>query len=212
DKKGRTQQVEAKNQKKEGVEVVSRRSIARNGDDDVLDILGLDSSISAKVFNFGLNIESEKGHFKSVSSEDEGVTRVTTFIAITEDEPSVGKVDDRSEYTHVDLHYVEYQKKNLLSNFNDEHLDGIGGNTRDLDSIWEETEKNSTLHEFQYQKSIQWLETASLMRLAEDGVASIKQRRRDLYSDDVRNLVTATGRGRLKEDLESSTWRRRQDF
>ncbi|GKA26763.1 hypothetical protein Tco_0712872 [Tanacetum coccineum] len=57
------------------------------------------SSISAKVSNFGLNIESEKGHFKSVSSEDEGVTRVTTFIAITEDEPSVGKVDDRSGMT-----------------------------------------------------------------------------------------------------------------
>ncbi|GKF63538.1 hypothetical protein Tco_0186986, partial [Tanacetum coccineum] len=120
---------------------------------------------------------SKKGRFKSVSSEDEGVTRVTAAIA--EDEPPVGKVDARSgqwveitmkkvqrllsmtdgeerkhvlEYTHVDLHYVEDQKKNLLSNFNDEHLDGIGGNTRDLDSIWEETEKNSksTLHEFQY--------------------------------------------------------------
>ncbi|GJY43434.1 hypothetical protein Tco_0431647 [Tanacetum coccineum] len=37
----------------------------------------------------------------------------------------------------------------------------FGGNTRDLDSIWEETYKNSTLHEFQYQKSIQWVETAS---------------------------------------------------
>ncbi|GJX99982.1 hypothetical protein Tco_0357001 [Tanacetum coccineum] len=45
-----------------------------------------------------------------------------------------------------------------------------------------------------------------------DDVAGIKRRRRDLYGDDVRNLATASGRGRLKEDLESSTWRRRQDF
>ncbi|GJR67846.1 hypothetical protein Tco_0013911 [Tanacetum coccineum] len=41
-----------------------------------------------------------------------------------------------------------------------------------------------------------------------DGVTGIKRRRRDLYSDGVRNLATASGHGRLKEDLESSTWRR----
>ncbi|GJV02606.1 hypothetical protein Tco_1336175 [Tanacetum coccineum] len=45
-----------------------------------------------------------------------------------------------------------------------------------------------------------------------DGVAGVKQRRRDLYSDGVRNFATASRCGRLKEDLESSTWRRRQDF
>ncbi|GJY40619.1 protein kinase-like domain, concanavalin A-like lectin/glucanase domain protein [Tanacetum coccineum] len=44
--------------------------------------------------------------------------------------------------------------------------------------------------------------------LAGDGVTGIKRRRRDLSSDDVRNLATASGGGRLKEDLESSTWRR----
>ncbi|GJR06610.1 hypothetical protein Tco_0529594 [Tanacetum coccineum] len=38
-----------------------------------------------------------------------------------------------------------------------------------------------------------------------DGVAGIKRRRRDLSSDGVRNLATTSGRGRLKEDLESST-------
>ncbi|GJR09785.1 hypothetical protein Tco_0792437 [Tanacetum coccineum] len=36
-------------------------------------------------------------------------------------------------------------------------------------------------------------------------VAGIKRRRRDPSSDDVRDLVTALGRGRLNEDLESST-------
>nr|GEV78684.1 hypothetical protein [Tanacetum cinerariifolium] len=40
----------------------------------------------------------------------------------------------------------------------------------------------------------------------------IKQRRRDLYSDGIRNFMTASGRGQLKEDLESSTWQRRQNF
>ncbi|GJW28413.1 hypothetical protein Tco_0045288 [Tanacetum coccineum] len=39
-----------------------------------------------------------------------------------------------------------------------------------------------------------------------DGVAGMKRRRHDLSGDGVRNLVTASGRGRLKEDLESSTW------
>ncbi|GJV08855.1 hypothetical protein Tco_1346511 [Tanacetum coccineum] len=44
-----------------------------------------------------------------------------------------------------------------------------------------------------------------------DGVTSIKRRRRDLYGDSVKNLATMSGRGRLKEDLESSTWRRRKE-
>ncbi|GJY11088.1 hypothetical protein Tco_0379273 [Tanacetum coccineum] len=41
--------------------------------------------------------------------------------------------------------------------------------------------------------------------MAGDGVTGIKRRRRDLYSDGVRNFSTASRRGRLKEDLESST-------
>ncbi|GJX44894.1 hypothetical protein Tco_0261570 [Tanacetum coccineum] len=49
-------------------------------------------------------------------------------------------------------------------------------------------------------------------QVAGDGIAGIKRRRRGLYSDGVRNFKMASGRGRLKEDLESSTWRRRQDF
>ncbi|GJR70545.1 hypothetical protein Tco_0016610 [Tanacetum coccineum] len=46
--------------------------------------------------------------------------------------------------------------------------------------------------------------------MAGDGVAGIKQRRHDVSSDGVRNFATASGRGRLKEDLEPSTWRRRK--
>ncbi|GKA62739.1 hypothetical protein Tco_0762258, partial [Tanacetum coccineum] len=82
---------------------------------------------------------------ESVSSKDKGVTKVKSFMAIAEEEPSVEKNDARSgqwveitmkkvqrllsmtdgdewkhvlHYTHVDLHYVEDQRKNLLSKFN----------------------------------------------------------------------------------------------
>ncbi|GJV11927.1 retrovirus-related pol polyprotein from transposon TNT 1-94 [Tanacetum coccineum] len=47
---------------------------------------------------------------------------------------------------------------------------------------------------------------ASWIKLSRgDGIAGIKRRRRDLSSDGVWNLATASGHGRLKEDLESST-------
>ncbi|GJV22572.1 putative reverse transcriptase domain-containing protein [Tanacetum coccineum] len=42
-----------------------------------------------------------------------------------------------------------------------------------------------------------------------DGVTIIKRRRQDLHREGVRDPATASGRGRLKEDLESSMWRRR---
>ncbi|GJS20209.1 hypothetical protein Tco_0448841 [Tanacetum coccineum] len=47
--------------------------------------------------------------------------------------------------------------------------------------------------------------------MAGDGVTNIKRRRRDQSSDGVRIMATVSGRGRLKEDLESSTWRWRQE-
>nr|GEW42468.1 retrovirus-related Pol polyprotein from transposon TNT 1-94 [Tanacetum cinerariifolium] len=79
------------------------------------------------------------GHFQK--DYDKGSTKIRSFIAIAEDEPSVGKADARSgqwvditmkkvhkllsmtdgdekkhvlDYTHVDLHYVEDQRKNLV--------------------------------------------------------------------------------------------------
>ncbi|GJS53297.1 retrovirus-related pol polyprotein from transposon TNT 1-94 [Tanacetum coccineum] len=53
-----------------------------------------------------------------VSLEDEGTTKIRAFMAIAEDEPSVRKANARSDYTHVDLTYVEDQRKNLLNKFN----------------------------------------------------------------------------------------------
>ncbi|GKD08944.1 hypothetical protein Tco_1188629 [Tanacetum coccineum] len=72
----------------------------------------------------------------------------------------------------------------------------FGGNTRNLGSFREETDKITDLHQI--------LEDVLLIERG-DGVASIKRRRRDLFCDDVWNLEMASGRGRLKEDLESST-------
>nr|GEW32782.1 retrovirus-related Pol polyprotein from transposon TNT 1-94 [Tanacetum cinerariifolium] len=93
----------------------------------------------------GLLAKSFNWDDESVSSDDKGSTKIRAFIAIAEDEPSVGKADARSgqwvditikkvhkllsmtdgderkyvlDYTHVDLHYVEDQRKNLVSKFN----------------------------------------------------------------------------------------------
>ncbi|GJU79299.1 hypothetical protein Tco_1276369 [Tanacetum coccineum] len=79
----------------------------------------------------------------------------------------------------------------------------FGENTRDLGSFGEETDKITTLH----QKSGRIVYTER-----GDGVAIIKQRRQDIHRDGVRDPAIASGRGRLKEDLESSTWRRRHNF
>ncbi|GJS34302.1 hypothetical protein Tco_0532684 [Tanacetum coccineum] len=92
-----------------------------------------------------LVVESFDWDEESLSSEDEGVTRVKSFMAIIEDETVVGKVDARSgqwveitmkkiqqlmlmtdcderkhvlDYTYSDLHYVKDLSKNLLSKFN----------------------------------------------------------------------------------------------
>ncbi|GJV03821.1 hypothetical protein Tco_1337390 [Tanacetum coccineum] len=47
--------------------------------------------------------------------------------------------------------------------------------------------------------------------VAGDGVASIKRRHRDQSSDGIWILATVSGRGQLKKDLESSTWRQHKD-
>ncbi|GKD35399.1 hypothetical protein Tco_1250908 [Tanacetum coccineum] len=69
------------------------------------------------------------------------------------------------------------------------------GNSCDLGSFGEETDEITDLH--QIHEEILFLERG-------DGVAGIKRRRRDPSSDSVRYLVTASGHGRLNDDLESS--------
>nr|GEW88808.1 retrovirus-related Pol polyprotein from transposon TNT 1-94 [Tanacetum cinerariifolium] len=93
-----------------------------------------------------INVPAFKKRILQVGKlDDEGVTMIRAFMAISKDEPSVGKVDTRSgqyvditmkkvyrllsmtadderkhllDYTHVDLHYVEDQRKNLVNKFN----------------------------------------------------------------------------------------------
>ncbi|GKG37162.1 hypothetical protein Tco_0447335, partial [Tanacetum coccineum] len=72
----------------------------------------------------------------------------------------------------------------------------FGGNTRDLGSFGEETDEITDLHQILVEV---------LLTERGDGVANIKQRRRDLFSDGVWNLETASRHGRFKEHLESST-------
>ncbi|GJY49658.1 hypothetical protein Tco_0439614 [Tanacetum coccineum] len=45
-----------------------------------------------------------------------------------------------------------------------------------------------------------------------DDVVGIKRHCRNLSGDGVKKMTTASDVANLKEDLESSTWRRRQDF
>nr|GEX20630.1 hypothetical protein AMTR_s00071p00160240 [Tanacetum cinerariifolium] len=72
----------------------------------------------------------------------------------------------------------------------------FGGNTCDLGSFEEETNKITDLH--QIHEEVLFTERG-------DGIVGIKQHRRDLSSEGVRNLAMASRRGRLKEDLKSST-------
>ncbi|GJV10354.1 hypothetical protein Tco_1351895 [Tanacetum coccineum] len=72
----------------------------------------------------------------------------------------------------------------------------FGGNTRDLGSFGEKTDKITDLHQ---------IHEEVLFTEHRDDVAGIKRRRRDLSSDGVRDLAMVSGCGRLKEDLESST-------
>ncbi|GJZ75311.1 hypothetical protein Tco_0639776 [Tanacetum coccineum] len=93
----------------------------------------------------GLIDESFEWDKESVSLEDERTTMIRAFMAIAEDEPSVGKADARSgqwvdvtmkkvhkllpmtdsddrkhvlDYTHVDLIYVEDQRTNMVNKYN----------------------------------------------------------------------------------------------
>ncbi|GKA45508.1 hypothetical protein Tco_0738304 [Tanacetum coccineum] len=70
------------------------------------------------------------------------------------------------------------------------------GNTRDLCSFGEETDDTTDLH--QIHEEILFSERG-------DDVIGIKRHRRDPSSDDVRDLVMASGRGRLNKDLKPST-------
>nr|GEV66177.1 MAK10-like protein [Tanacetum cinerariifolium] len=53
---------------------------------------------------------------------------------------------------------------------------------------------------------------SNFLRSTGDGITTIKQRHHDTHDDRVKDLSMTSGRGRLKVDLEPSTWRWRQDL
>ncbi|GJX86296.1 hypothetical protein Tco_0337070 [Tanacetum coccineum] len=83
----------------------------------------------------------------------------------------------------------------------------LGWHFEEIHMTWAHLEKKQTRLRL-YTKNHEEL----CIQSVETGVAIIKQRHQDLHRDGIKDLATASGRGRIKEDLESSTWRRRQDF
>ncbi|GKA49499.1 hypothetical protein Tco_0742572 [Tanacetum coccineum] len=102
------------------------------------------------------------------------------------------------EIEQIAIEYEHARIRNMLEdNDEDDHTwMAFGGNTRDLGSFGEETDEITDLHQI--------LEEVLLTERG-DGVTGIKRRRRDPSSDGVKDLVTASRRSRLNEDLESST-------
>ncbi|GJZ07671.1 hypothetical protein Tco_0541464 [Tanacetum coccineum] len=110
------------------------------------------------------------------------------------------------------LYAMTGRKAHLLE---DKQISGVGvfdevfsiwkafrGNTRDLGSFGEETNKTTDLH--QNLLKIMLIERG-------DGVTSIKRHRHDLRSDGVSTLVTPSERGRPKETLEDFVSRDQED-
>ncbi|GKD35902.1 hypothetical protein Tco_1251411 [Tanacetum coccineum] len=82
----------------------------------------------------------------------------------------------------------------------------------EFSTVWERNVEKPILLEDKQISSVEVFSTWMAFggnTLRGDDVAGIKRRRRDLYGDRIRNLAIASGCGRLKEHLESSTWRQR---
>ncbi|GJU90857.1 hypothetical protein Tco_1303280 [Tanacetum coccineum] len=72
----------------------------------------------------------------------------------------------------------------------------LARNTRDLGSSWRRNGQIRPIHQ----------EHVIVHSECGDGVALIKRRRQDFHGDGIRDSAMASGRGRLKVYLESSTW------
>ncbi|GJY32535.1 protein kinase-like domain, concanavalin A-like lectin/glucanase domain protein [Tanacetum coccineum] len=122
--------------------------------------------------------------FKHIDFTDIKPDRIPPF-AIESD-------DDNSEKTH----YSDSLDLGPEYKYDENQLDGIGGNTR-TGLILERKDKDLTdLHQ----------------NLLKNDANRAWRRRRDLSSDNVMDLTTTSERSRLKPALEDSTWRRRHDY
>ncbi|GKB80411.1 hypothetical protein Tco_0947306 [Tanacetum coccineum] len=137
----------------------------------------------AWLLDLGIGIEDPKSRSTQVKRPSQHLDHRADFGSI--------KVSYHYGQTSPSIPWSNLSRGNVFSTWM-----AFRGNTHDLGSFGEETDKITDLH--QIHKEVLFTEHG-------DGVAGIKRRRRDLSSDGVRDLATASGRGRLKEDLESST-------
>ncbi|GKB63152.1 hypothetical protein Tco_0919338 [Tanacetum coccineum] len=119
----------------------------------------------------------EEGNKNCTECNEDGHTREGCF-------------KDRS-HSRIDIRGLPTLPDTLFWNRFDEVFStwmAFGGNIRDLGSFGEEMDKITDLH--QIYEEVLFTERG-------DGIVGIKRRRRDLSSDGVRDLATASGRGRF---------------
>ncbi|GJV68251.1 hypothetical protein Tco_1483760 [Tanacetum coccineum] len=155
-------------------------------------------NVANELENKDVNIpQAEDG--ESLSSKDEGVYRVKAFMAIVEDEPTVGKINAR-----LDLHYVEDQKNNLLIKFNSlkQELSSCKSELIDL--------KNTKVHNLTLQHEITRLnldneslrdEVYDLKKVIEKWTSSKVTLDQLLTEQVLGNIVRALGRRGFLKDI-----------
>nr|GEZ08981.1 MAK10-like protein [Tanacetum cinerariifolium]GEZ08987.1 MAK10-like protein [Tanacetum cinerariifolium] len=131
-------------------------------------------------------------------------------------EPEAGRLEDISSIIDHRLSQVVLGKPFVdISNMTHEPPNGVVRFTNRTDEM-----AYKMPHKIEQYNSLSDLEKSTRNRstlrarmireeewMAGDGATSIKRRHRDPSSDGVRIMVTSSGCGRLKDDLESSMWR-----
>ncbi|GJT93044.1 retrovirus-related pol polyprotein from transposon TNT 1-94 [Tanacetum coccineum] len=175
----------------------------------------------------GLVAESFDWDEESVSSDDEGVTTFKALMAVADEELSVGRADARSgqwveitmkkvqkllsitnnderkhvfDYTHVDLHYVEDQRKNLLSKYNSLKQEfSYLKNTKALNSSFQNEITKLSLENESLKDEI-----SDLKKVIEKWTSSRVTLDQLLTEQIPRNIVRAIGgKGKRKEKISS---------
>ncbi|GJT43997.1 mutator type transposase [Tanacetum coccineum] len=130
--------------------------------------------------------------------DDSHIEEPEVDFMIVEDISSI--IDPRLSQVVLEKPFVE------ISNMTHDPPEALGWHLEEIHVTWAHLEKKRTRLRL-YTKIMKNCAYTEWRR-----VAIIKRRRQDLHRDDVRDPTTTSGRGRLKEDLESSTWRRRHNF
>nr|GEY76455.1 hypothetical protein [Tanacetum cinerariifolium] len=190
------------------------------------------------VKNKGLITEAYEWDEEEVSSDDNDMVEVKVLMALVEENDVVSKegarnvewvkismrkihtlldMKDNDDRKHVNTKILKENKNLRISPDDEEDTRSIHEYLDDLEEEYQARDILAKSKRF-FKKDTQWFSSAKATGQTEchkcvagDGVASIKQCHRDQSSDAVKIMAMASGHGRLKEDLESSTWRRRQE-